>query len=248
MNIFHRKSKERVYVDEGWLKTYLSFSFGTHKEDKFSDKFTSGFGCLRVMNEDRIKAGAGFPTHSHDESNIFTYVIDGELTHRDSMGSNEIIKAGNIQFTQAGTGVTHSEYNKQKSKVCHLLQIWAIPNRSKSKPRYATGEYTRQEKTNVLLEVVSTEEKKGCIHIQSNLRMYACVLMKDQIVKHRIIKGHKVHLHLIDKKAYSIQVNDVVMEQGDALFITSKNDTVLTIMGLTAESEFLLFDMFDTNE
>jgi redox-sensitive bicupin YhaK (pirin superfamily) len=238
-----RKSEERGYFDKGWLKTHLTFSFDEYEDSNFTQ-----WGCLRVLNEDKIKPGYGFPTHSHDEFNIFSYIVQGELTHKDSIGNAEIIKEGQIQFTCAGTGIKHSEYNKHKNKDCHLLQIWVSPRKSKLKPTYSVSEVKREDKIENLLEILSSTKKDGVIYMESNMNVYASILKKDQAVTHQIAKKGRCYLHLINKKGYSIQVNDVVLMQGDGLFVTSKNEGSLKIQGLATESEFVLLDIFDNKE
>jgi len=124
LEITPRRSNERGYADHGWLKTYHTWSFGSYNDPRFDN----GFGCLRVLNEDRVQPTKGFGTHSHREAEIFSYIVNGELEHKDSMGNTEIIHRGEIQFTSAGTGLQHSEFNVNQSLWVHFIQIWVKPN------------------------------------------------------------------------------------------------------------------------
>jgi redox-sensitive bicupin YhaK (pirin superfamily) len=239
MNIKVRKSSERGHADHGWLNSYHTFSFANYYDPNYTE-----FGCLRVLNEDRITPGSGFPTHSHREYNIFSYVVDGSLTHKDTLKNSETIHAGNVQFTCAGTGLSHSEYNDSKKDDCHFLQIWAKPRKSGLPPCYASTEFTREDKIGKLCEMISPEKKDGTIYIESDLTMYASILGKDQKVVHKVEKGHKVYIHLINKKGYHIVVNKTELKQGDGAFITVGDEETLEIQGLGQESEFVLFDVF----
>eukprot|EP01080_Neovahlkampfia_damariscottae_P001777 gene1777-546_t len=239
-----RKSDERGHADHGWLKTYHTFSFAFYYDPSFEE-----FGCLRVINEDRVTAGKGFGAHSHRSYNIFSYIVEGELTHQDSMGNKETIKPGAVQFTCAGTGITHSEYNFHKSKVCHFIQIWVKPNKDGLKPYYKTMEYTDQQKQGKLCEIVTSDEKStDSIFMHANARVYSTLLNKNEKVEHKVEKGRKVYVHLIQRDNSSISIDtDVVLKAGDGIFITPKNDeTFLTLQGESdSRNEVLLFDVLD---
>lgn len=240
MQITIRKSKDRGHADYGWLNTYHTFSFANYYDPNYLE-----FGCLRVLNEDRIEPDSGFPSHPHSSYNIFSYIVDGELTHKDSMGNSEIIKSGNIQFTNAGTGIVHSEFNLSKKKECHFIQIWTKPNKKGLKPSYATLELKEEEKKGKLCEMITPTEKKDKIQINSNVTVYSSILTKDEKVKHKVEKGHKVYIHLIQRKGASISVYSKNLEEGDGCYVISKDEGELEIIGIGEKSEFLLFDLFE---
>ena len=246
MNIQLRKSEERGTADHGWLKTYHTFSFAFYYDPNFEE-----FGCLRVINEDRVTPGKGFGTHSHRAYNIFSYIVDGELTHQDSMGNKETIKSGSVQFTCAGTGISHSEYNFHKSKTCHFIQIWVKPIKSDVKPYYKTVEYSDEQKKGKLCEIVTSDEKleKESILMNANARVFVTLLEKDQKVDHVIQKGRKVYVHLIQREDSSISLNsEVILKAGDGVFITPKNEEkiTLTFKGESdSRNEVLIFDVLD---
>jgi len=155
-----RKSSERGNSSHGWLDSWHTFSFAGHYNPKFNN-----FGPLRVINEDTVKSSQGFGTHSHSKYEIWSYVVSGELKHKDSMGNLEIIKRGDVQFTSSGTGISHSEFNNSDKDPVHFLQIWASPNRI-SKPEYQTGHFTDAQKRNKLCLIVSPEKNQSKGKIQ----------------------------------------------------------------------------------
>jgi quercetin 2,3-dioxygenase len=241
MKFLIRKSKERGFSDEKWLKSYQTFSFASYFDSKFQE-----FGCLRVINEDRVKPGKGFDTHSHREFNIFSYIVKGELTHHDSIGNKEIIKKGEVQFTCAGTGISHSEFNNHKSETCHFIQIWIQPNKSGLKPYYKTVKFSDEQKQGKLCEIVSSEPIEGSIPIHSNVRVFVTLLKKGEKVEHKIKKGRKVYLHLIDRENASVTLNDEeTLKAGDGVFIEIKKEETLTIQGESdsRRTELLIFDV-----
>jgi redox-sensitive bicupin YhaK (pirin superfamily) len=145
-----RKSKDRGNINHGWLDAHHSFSFGEYHDPNFM-----GFGALRVINEDHISKSGGFPTHPHHDMEILTYVVSGAIAHKDSMGSDTVIPAGDVQIMSAGTGVTHSEFNPSDTEPIHLLQIWILPQQTGLPPRYAQKSFTVKDKENRLLTVAS---------------------------------------------------------------------------------------------
>jgi redox-sensitive bicupin YhaK (pirin superfamily) len=241
--IFLRKSSSRGYFDHGWLKSYHSFSFADYYDPNYEQ-----FGCLRVLNEDFISPSNGFPTHPHKAYQIFSYIVSGEITHKDSMGFNETIKRGGIQYTDAGTGIFHSEFNNDKKVPLHLCQVWTTAKDKFKAPHYTTLYFNDEDKVGKLLKVVSeTGDDKTCIAINSPCDVYASILPSpSHSVNFTLEKGHKCHIHLIKHDGSSVKVNDTVMEPGDACFIEEQPQNFeLKITGNSdkAAAEFLLFDL-----
>jgi redox-sensitive bicupin YhaK (pirin superfamily) len=169
MEIRHRE--ERGHFDHGWLNTYHTFSF-----DKYYDPQYMGFRALRVINEDRVAPGRGFGTHPHRDMEIITYILEGELQHKDSMGTGSIIRPGEIQRMSAGTGVTHSEFNPSNSEPVHLLQIWILPEARGIKPSYEQTEIRRDDMRGKLCLIGARDPVDGAVKIHQDVRLYATVL------------------------------------------------------------------------
>ncbi|KAK8843516.1 hypothetical protein IAR55_007176 [Kwoniella newhampshirensis] len=191
MKFQYRPSETRGGADHGWLKTFHTFSFANYYDEDFEQ-----FGALRVINEDRVAPKTGFPTHPHREAEIFSYIISGELSHKDSMGNVETMVRGDIQMTSGGRGIAHSEYNDHESKQTHFLQIWALPSQRGLTPGYYTRHFTDEEKTDVLKLIVApvgtegvTEEREGksVTPIHSPLHFFASLLSPSTNVKHTIL-------------------------------------------------------------
>jgi len=210
-----RASADRGHADHGWLKGYHSFSFADYYDKNFDN-----FGPLRVINEDRIAPGQGFGTHPHREFEIWTYVLAGELTHKDSMGNVEVIKRGEVQHTSAGTGISHSEYNMHKDKWVHSLQIWAKPSVSRLPPAYYLSHHTDESKRDVLKAVIlprwkdaqniSRDVGAGPIPIPADIGMWASILTPGKSVTHTFAdnmganaaKNRSVYVHLTQTSRY----------------------------------------------
>ncbi|HKC63349.1 MAG TPA: pirin family protein, partial [Pyrinomonadaceae bacterium] len=166
-----RKSEERGHFNHGWLNTYHTFSF-----DQYYDPRFMGFRSLRVINEDFVQAGRGFPTHGHRDMEIITYVLEGELAHKDSMGNGSVIRPGEVQRMSAGTGVRHSEANPSKEKSVHLLQIWILPAEAGIEPGYEQKNFTDTEKRERLRLVASPDGRDGSVTIHQDARILASLL------------------------------------------------------------------------
>lgn len=236
-----RNCNERGHADHGWLNTYHTFSFADYYDPRFES-----FGSLRVINEDRVIAGEGFGKHPHREFEIFSYVISGELTHRDSMGNVEVISRGWVQFTTAGTGIFHSEYNHNKEgKVVHFLQIWVMPDQYRLQPSYQTKYFDDSNKKGKLCPIVVPLKQKtdDTIGIHQDLTMYACLLDKGQSVTHKFAEGRRGYVHVcMTGKDIKVKLNDTILEAGDGAFITDVGE--LTISGEGSDTaEFVLFDL-----
>jgi len=245
MEITARRSTSRGHSNDGWLDSYHTWSFGSYHDSEF-DK---GFGCLRVLNEDRVQPSKGFGTHSHSEAEIFSYIVDGELEHKDSMGHREILHRGEIQFTSAGTGLQHSEYNIHPSLWVHFIQIWVKPNQSNLKPSYTTKKWSDEQKLNKLCLLIDDiqNSNENTIAIHASLSMFATILEENKSVKH-IFKRRKGYLHLIMRNGENtskIRLNgNLVLEEGDGAFINcEKSSDELFIENIgQVNAEFLLFD------
>jgi len=191
MQFVYRPSEERGGGNHGWLRTFHTFSFADYYDPSFQH-----FGALRVVNEDRVAAATGFPTHPHREAEIFSYIISGELSHKDSMGNVETMVRGDVQMTSGGTGIKHSEYNDNKEKEVHFLQIWATPNKRGLAPRYFTRHFTDAEKLDKLVQivgpvgsdgVVEEREGKGPTPIHAPLHTFVTLLSAGKSVSHTIL-------------------------------------------------------------
>eukprot|EP01089_Gocevia_fonbrunei_P012078 TRINITY_DN2761_c0_g3_i2.p1 TRINITY_DN2761_c0_g3~~TRINITY_DN2761_c0_g3_i2.p1 ORF type:complete len:270 (+),score=45.60 TRINITY_DN2761_c0_g3_i2:99-908(+) len=232
-----RKSSERGYANHGWLDTFHTFSFADYHDKKYQ-----GWGCLRVINEDRVGSGRGFGMHPHSNFEIFSYVVSGELDHTDSMNNEEKIHRGEVQFTSAGTGIYHSENNTNPEQKVHLLQIWVRPRVSGLKPSYTTMKFEDSQKKNNLLKILGPENSDKWIKINSDIHIYSSLLEEGNEVKY-VWKGEKGYVHLIQNGG-KIEINGQVLQEGDGAFITSKPGDEIIIKGLSKKSsEFILFDI-----
>jgi redox-sensitive bicupin YhaK (pirin superfamily) len=196
-----------------------------------------GFRALRVINEDRVEPGAGFPPHSHRDMEIITYVLAGGLAHRDSMGNHSVIRPGNVQRMSAGTGVTHSEYNGSKDEPVHLLQIWILPEARNLPPSYEEKEFTAEEKRGRLRLIASRDAREGSVRIHQDASVYAALLAPAQTVRHALSAGRGAWLHLVSGMA---MVNGKALGEGDAAAI---QDEAAVEIAATGPSELLLFDL-----
>ena len=227
-----RKSAERGYFDYGWLKTYHTFSFA----DYFDREHTS-FGSLRVINEDFVQAGKGFGTHPHRDMEIITYILEGQLAHKDSMGTGSIIKRGDVQRMSAGTGVTHSEFNASQSETVHLLQIWILPKYTGMQPSYEQKYFDAREKQDRLRLVASPEGRDGSVAIHQDVSMYAGILSKGKELSHSLANGRRAYAHVARG---ALEMNGERLETGDGAKITDENKITLATL---EDTELLLFDL-----
>ena len=227
-----RKAEQRGHFDFGWLNTYHTFSFGD-----YYDPSHMGFRSLRVINEDVVAPGRGFPRHGHRDMEIFTYILRGALQHRDSMGNGSIIRPGDVQRMSAGTGVTHSESNPSSDEPVHLLQIWILPRREGIEPGYEEKKFSNDEKQNRLRLIISPDGSDGAVRINQDARVYATVLDQDQTVAHQMEVGRHAWLQVADG---SITLNEVKLEQGDGAAVSEESDLKIAAHD---QSEILLFDL-----
>jgi redox-sensitive bicupin YhaK (pirin superfamily) len=232
MSITLRPASARGHEHHGWLNSKHSFSFG-----HYYDPAQMGFRSLRVINEDVIDGGSGFPPHPHRDMEIVSYVVEGALAHRDTTGSAGVIRRGDVQAMSAGTGVRHSEYNDLADKRTRFLQIWILPDAAGLAPRYADVTIPEAEKQDALRLIVGPNGSQGALNINQDARIYASLLAKGKSVSHQPAKGRGVWVQLIDGE---ISVNDVAMISGDGAAIEDAEEIVIAA---NDDSEFLLFDL-----
>ena len=227
-----RLSGERGYADHGWLKSFHSFSFAG-----YHDPAHMGFGNLRVINEDRIAAGRGFGTHSHRNMEIISYVLSGELAHKDSIGNVKGIPPGDVQRMSAGTGVQHSEFNHAEGQTTHFLQIWIEPNVTGIAPSYEQKSFADAEKRGALRLVASPDGTQGSVLMHADTRLYAGLFDGDESVTLALDPARKTYVHLVRGQ---LEVNGQTLHTGDALGLQSENQLQLS-HGQVAE--VLVFDL-----
>ena len=227
-----RKSEERGHFDLGWLDTYHTFSF-----DQYYDPAHMHFRTLRVINEDRVAAGQGFPTHSHRDMEIITYILSGILEHRDSMGNGSVIRPGDVQRMSAGTGVAHSEYNPSESEGVHLLQIWIMPRERNLPPGYEQKAFTEDERRGRWRLVASPDGRDGSVTIQQDARLYATIADANSTIE-LSLDANRYGWAQVARGTVSI--NDVELKQGDGAALRNES-----LIKLTAhdDAEVLLFDL-----
>ncbi len=227
-----RRSQERGYADHGWLKSYHTFSFADYYDPEHVE-----FGPLRVINEDRVQAGAGFGTHGHRDMEIISYVLSGELAHQDSMGNGSTMRPGDVQRMSAGSGVRHSEFNPSKSEGVHFLQIWIQPDQRNIEPSYEEKRFASEEKRGRLRLIVSPDRAQGSLLIHQDARVYAGLFSGAEAADLQVQPGRRIYVHVARG---SLQANGVALEAGDALRITAA--TGLHLEG-GRDAEVLVFDL-----
>jgi redox-sensitive bicupin YhaK (pirin superfamily) len=227
-----RRSKERGYADHGWLKSFHSFSFA----DYFDPRHVQ-FGPLRVINEDRVAAGQGFGTHGHRDMEIISYVLAGELAHKDSIGNGSTIRPGDVQRMSAGTGVRHSEFNPSRSDLVHFLQIWIQPSEQGIEPSYEEKRFNADEKRGRLRLIASPDRADGSVLIHQDARVYAGLFDGDESASLKVANGRNIYVHVARG---SITANDTPLDAGDALKLS---DTTTLTLRNGRDAEILVFDL-----
>jgi quercetin 2,3-dioxygenase len=228
-----RKADERGHFNHGWLDTYHTFSFGS-----YHDPESMGFRSLRVINDDIIAGQEGFGTHGHADMEIITYVLDGELAHKDSTGGGGVLYPGDVQHMTAGSGVRHSEFNNSKSPS-RLLQIWIIPEKRGLEPSYEQTYYPEEERTNRLRLVAAGDPKDGALKVHQDIKLFATLLDPGKGVSYELDKKRYAWIQVAKG---SLTVNGQTLRTGDGAAIS--NESKLEIQGAGAEkAEFLLFDL-----
>ncbi len=226
-----RRAAERGHFDHGWLNTYHTFSFAD-----YHDPAHMGFRSLRVLNDDRVAPGQGFGEHRHRDMEIVSYVLEGALAHKDSMGNSGVIRPGDVQKMSAGTGVQHSEFNGSRSEPVHFLQIWIVPEVRGIAPAYEQKTFPPETRRGKLRLIGSCDGRDGSVTIRQDVDAYASVLEKGQAVRHDLAPGRHAWLHVAEGE---LEVNGNRLDEGDGVAVSGESG--LDIVGLGAE--FLLFDL-----
>ncbi len=228
-----RRSAERGSANYGWLDTRHTFSFGDYFDPRHR-----GFSRLRVINEDRVEPGKGFPTHPHRDMEIITYVLDGALEHRDSMGNGSVIRRGDVQRMSAGTGVTHSEYNHSSDEIVHFLQIWIHPDRVGLTPSYEQKTFLAEEKRGRLLLLASPDGDAGSVTIHQDARLYGALLESGERVSHPLAPDRRCWVHVARGE---LRWGEETLHAGDGLALDEVGSVELE--GGAHPAEVLVFDL-----
>jgi redox-sensitive bicupin YhaK (pirin superfamily) len=227
-----RKSQDRGYADHGWLKSFHSFSFADYYDPKFMN-----FGPLRVINEDRVAAGMGFGTHGHRDMEIVSYVLDGALAHKDSMGNGSSIRPGDVQRMSAGTGVQHSEFNHASDQTTHFLQIWIQPNQMGIPPSYEETHFSEAEKRGQLRVVASPDARDGSVKIHADAVLYAGLFDGAEAATLAIAPKRRAYVHVARGR---VVINGQPLSAGDALKLI---DVTSVDVCEGEHAEVLVFDL-----
>jgi redox-sensitive bicupin YhaK (pirin superfamily) len=229
LKVIHKSEHRTLEYD--WLKTTHHFSFG-----EYHDPQRMSFGPLRVFNDDTIKPGAGFDFHQHHDMEIVTYVIEGTLEHKDNFGNRGIISPGEIQTMSAGTGVFHSEYNHSSSQPLRLLQMWIFADRQGLKPSWGQQKFTKQERQNILLPVISPKRNEKSLSVHQDVSFFVSSINQNNTVRHKLQDKRQAYLYAITG---SIQVNDEKLDQGDSAEIKDPEILITAVK----DSEIILIDV-----
>lgn len=226
-----RHAADRGHANHGWLNSHHTFSFAG-----YYDPAQMGVGSLRVINDDRVAPGRGFGTHPHKDMEIISYVVEGSLEHKDSMGTGSMIKAGDVQIMSAGTGVAHSEYNHSQNEGVHFLQIWVIPQQRGLTPSYQQKLFG-EERVNTLRLVASPDAAEGSLQVNQDVRLFATILQAGHQVAHSIQPKRQVWIQVINGV---LEVAGQTLREGDGLHVDEERE--LTLLA-GADAHFLLFDL-----
>jgi len=227
-----RKSQDRGTASFGWLRSQHTFSFG-----HYYDAAHMNVGPLRVINEDRVAAGRGFDPHNHKNMEIISYVLDGALEHKDSMGNGSVLRYGDVQRMSAGTGVTHSEYNGSKTEPVHFLQIWVIPAEAGGAPGYEEKHFDADSKRGRLRLIASPDGADGSVSLRQDVAIYATILDGDARVDHALAPGRQAYVQVARG---ALSVNGVALAAGDAVRVSEE---AVVSLGDAQDAEVLLFDL-----
>ena len=227
-----RKSADRGHFDHGWLKTYHSFSFADYQDAEHM-----GFRALRVINEDFVAAGKGFGTHPHRDMEIVTYILSGELQHKDSMGNGSVIKPGDVQRMTAGTGVTHSEFNPSPHNDVHLLQIWLLPEKQNLTPGYEQKVFSHAQKLNQLCLIASPDGQSDSVIIHQDVLLFASILESQKTLTYSVAANRHIWIQVVKGELIA---NSSHLNAGDGCAISVESTLQLQAK---SDAEFLLFDL-----
>ncbi len=227
-----RKAADRGHADHGWLNSYHTFSFAGYQDPQHM-----GFRNLRVINEDRVAQAQGFGKHSHQNMEIISYVLEGELEHKDSLGTGSIIRPGEVQVMSAGEGVTHSEFNHSQRDLVHFLQIWILPDEQNVRPNYAQKAFPMAERHGKLRLVASPGGEEGSLKIHADARLYATVLKEGESLDHAIQLGRNAWVQVARG---AIRLNDTELSTSDGAAVAGEQRLRLTA---TSDAEVLVFDL-----
>nr|WP_208605431.1 pirin family protein [Salinicola socius] len=231
-----RRGNERGYADHGWLKSYHSFSFAGYHDPKHVH-----FSALRVINEDRVAPGQGFGQHGHQDMEIFSYVLSGELGHRDTLGNGSSIGPGRVQIMTTGSGVEHSEFNHSASEPVHFLQIWLFPRERGLTPNYAEKDFDEADKRGQLRLILSPDGRDGSLTLQQDAFIYASLLDGEERAELTLAGDRQSYVHVVRG---SITVNGQALEGGDALMLVDEPGVTLE---QGEDAEVLVFDLPGVN-
>src|SRR6185437_2014783 len=227
-----RRAAERGHAEHGWLDSWHSFSFADYYDPEHMQ-----FHALRVINEDRVEPGRGFGTHSHRDMEIISYVLEGSLAHKDSMGNGSVIRPGSVQRMSAGTGIQHSEFNASSNEQVHFLQIWFMPNVTGIPPGYEEKYFDETEKRGVLRLVASPDGSDGAVKIHADARMFAGMVDAGERIGYPIAKNCSLYVHVARG---SVLLNGIPLQAGDAAMLTGENHLVVD---QGEKAEVLLFEL-----
>jgi quercetin 2,3-dioxygenase len=227
-----RKAGERGHAEHGWLDSWHTFSFGD-----YYDPSHMGFRSLRVINEDRVAAGKGFPTHPHRDMEILTYVLDGALEHKDSMGNGSVMRSGDVQRMTAGTGVAHSEFNGSRDNPVHFLQIWILPEARNLQPGYEQKNFTKEDRQGKFKVVAARDGADSAVVVHQDMKLLAGLFAEGEQAKYALAQGRHAWLHVARGK---LLVNGKELEAGDAVQVSE--EPALEVTGVK-DAEVLLFDL-----
>jgi redox-sensitive bicupin YhaK (pirin superfamily) len=227
-----RKAGDRGHANHGWLDSYHTFSFGNYYDPRHM-----GISNLRVINDDTVEPGGGFATHGHNDMEIISYVLEGALEHKDSMGNGSVIRPGDVQRMSAGTGVSHSEYNHSMSEPVHFLQIWLQPNAMDIDPSYDQRHFPVEERRGRWVVMVSPDGRNGSIVTHQDALIIGALLTAGEDMEYRFDADRQGYLHLVRGQ---LQVGNIILRQGDGLKV--EDHELLELKGI-ADAEILLFDL-----
>jgi redox-sensitive bicupin YhaK (pirin superfamily) len=227
-----RKASDRGLANHGWLKSFHTFSFASYRNPK-----EQGFSDLLVINDDRVAAGKGFGQHPHRDMEIFSYVLEGALEHKDTLGTGSVIRPGDVQLMSAGSGVAHSEYNHSDSRPVHFLQIWIVPDVSGAKPRYQQEHFSTQKKRGRLQLIISPDGAQGSLKVRQDARVYAGLIDGKESATLELAANRYAYVHVARGR---VELNGVPMQEGDGVRI--REEQLLTLNN-GVDAEVLVFDL-----